>query len=818
MYTFTQDIRFALRQLRKSLGFTVMATATLALGIGAATAVFSLVDAVLLKPLPFPQPERIVALDTLERERGSASGPATLPNDTSYPNFFDWRDRAKSFESMAAYNGGGFTYESGSGPARRLRGMNVTADFFSVLGVSPALGRGFTRAEEQAGNRSVVISQGLWQSALSGNRNVLGESIRLNDESYTVIGVMPKEFQFPGSEDADVWVTSANAMEGKNASGKQRGWNQLDVIARLAPAVGIEQARAEMQTIQQGLVAQFPDDDKSELGVSVKPELETLVGDVERPLHILFAAVCSLLLIVCANVAGLLLTRTASRRPELAVRAALGASRVQIVRQLLIEALTLSTLGGVGGLVLAALALKLAPGFLPPQLPRINGLALNSDVFLFALAASVLTGLLFGVLPAWRVSKLDPALALRDNARGSTAGRGQHRLHSALVIGETALGLVLLVGAGLLIRSFNKIMNVDPGFDPKNVLTFRIAVPGNRFDDAKLLQFMKQVQMRLSAIPGVREATYGFPMPLAVGDMSITFSIDGQPTAPGDQPSARASAVAYNFFETMKMRLLRGRFFSAAEDRTESPPVVIVNQAFAERYFPGQNAVGKRIKTDLSNGDVAPMREIVGVVGNTTGVSLTENMVPEYYVPFAQATVDGTPFAIRVTGDPDSYIESVRAAVAQQDPTLPVFNARPYTDSLARSTAQQRFQTILISAFAVIALALSAIGLYAVLSYMVAQRTMELGLRIALGAQRGNILELILRRGLVLSVAGLVIGLAASAALTRFLATLLFATKALDAATFVGMALLLFAISTVACLVPAYRASRLDPIETLRQQ
>jgi len=361
-------------------------------------------------------------------------------------------------------------------------------------------------------------------------------------------------------------------------------------------------------------------------------------------------------------------------------------------------------------------------------------------------------------------------------------------------------------------------MNVDPGFDPKNVLTFRIAVPGNRFDDAKLLQFMLQVRSRLSAIPGVREATFGFPMPLAVGDLSITFSIDGQPTAPGDEPSARASAVAANFFETMKMRSMRGRFFSPAEDRPESAPVVVVNQAFAERYFPGQDAVGKRIKTDLSNGDVAPMREIVGVVGNTTGVSLTESMVPEYYLPFAQASIDGSPFAIRVTGDPASYIESVRAAVAQQDPTLPVFNARPYTDSLARGTAQQRFQTLLLSGFAAIALVLSAIGLYAVLSYMVAQRTMELGLRIALGAQRGNILELILKRGLMLSIAGLAIGLCASALLTRFLATLLFATKALDPATFVGMAMMMFAISAVSSLVPAYRASRLDPMETLRSQ
>jgi len=816
MFTFTQDIRFALRQLRKSLGFTVMSTATLALGIGAATAVFSLVDAVLLRPLPFPEPDRILELDTLELTRGAA-GPAQ-PSDSSYPNFFDWRDRAKSFDSMASYQGGAANLSSSSGPAQRLTAMTVASDFFRVLGIGPALGRSFTRAEEQAGNRSVIISDGLWQSAFNSAPNALGKTIQLNDESYTVVGVMPKGFQFAAYPETAVWFTPSENMEGKNASGKQRGWNQLSVVARLAPGVSIEQARAEMQSIQQSLAAQYPDDNKAETAVSVVPELENVVGDVQRPLHILFAAVCFLLLIACANVAGLMLTRTAARGQELAVRAAMGASRLEIIRQLLIESLTLSTLGGVMGFALAAFALRLAPRFLPPQLPRVTELALDGRVFLFALVASLLTGLLFGVLPAWRMSKLDPALALRDNSRGSTASRGQNRLHSALVIGETAIGLVLLVGAGLLIRSFDKLMNVDPGFDPKHVLTFRIAVPSKRYPDGKLLDFAQQLQVRLQAVPGVQQATYGFPMPLTGSNMTITFSIDGRPTSPGDEPSARASAVASNFFQSMKMTLKSGRFFTPTEEQPESPRVLIVNQAFADRFFPGEDAVGKRVKTDISNEDVPPMREIVGVVANVNRVSLTEGAEPEYYIPYAQAIITAPPFALRVSGDPSSYIETVRKIVAEQDSSLPVYNARPYTETLARITAQQRFQTILISAFAIIALVLSAIGLYAVLSYMVVQRTTELGLRIALGAQRGNILELILRRGLLLSVAGLVIGLAASVALTRFLATLLFATRALDVATFAGMALLLFAISTVACLVPAYRASRLDPIETLRQQ
>jgi predicted permease len=815
MFTLMHDIRFALRQLRKGLGFTVTATATLALGIGAATAVFSLVDAVLLRPLPFAQPDRIVALNTLSPPRGGG-GPATMPNDTSYPNFFDWRDRAKSFESMASWQGQSFTLTSDNAPAKRIDGMAVSSDFFHVLGVNPALGRSFTRSEEQAGNRSVIISHGLWQTALGASPAAIGQTIHLSEETYTVVGVMSASFQFPNAPDAQVWITPALTQEGKEPSGRQRGWNQLEVIGRLAPGVSIQQARVEMDTIQRSLAAQYPEDDKTETAVSVKPELQDLVGDVQQPLNILFACVCLLLLIACANVAGLLLTRTSARRSELALRSALGATRPQIVRQLLIESLTISLIGGAVGFSLAALALRVAPGVLPSDLPRLNELSLNPRVFLFSLAASLCTGLLFGVLPAWRSSRLDPARALSDTTRSSTAGRGQNRLHSALVVGETALGLVLLIGAGLLIRSFDRLLRVNPGFNQTHLITFRVGMPPKRFQNEKLLQLTQQLQARFAAMPGVHQSTYGFPLPLTGGDMNISFSIDGHPNPPGEDPGARASVVAANFFESLQMPLRRGRFFSPAEDRASSPLVVIVNQAFADRFFPGEDAVGKRITTGLSPGDKPQPQEIVGVVGNVVRSSLSEAPTPEYFVPFAQSTLGPPVFALRVAGDPANYIDTVRAVVAQQDPSLPVYSVR--TNLLARSTAQQKFQTILLSAFAIIALALSAVGLYAVLRYMVAQRTMELGLRIALGAQRGNILKLILKRGLVLSAAGLAIGLAASAMLARFLTTLLFATRALDLATFTGMTLLLFAISAIACLIPAFQASRLDPIETLRQQ
>jgi predicted permease len=717
---------------------------------------------------------------------------------------------------MASYQGGSFTLGLANAPARRIDGMTVSADFFRVLGIDPALGRTFTRSEEQAGNRSVVISHSLWQTAFNANPSVVGQTLHLSEETFTVVGVLPATFQFPNAPDAQAFITPALNMEGKNPSGKQRGWNQVSVLARLAPGVDITQARAEMQTIQRSLAAQYPDDDAKETAVSVVPELQDVVGDIQRPLHILFASVSFLLLIACANVAGLLLTRTAARRAELALRSALGATRPQIVRQLLLESLTLSFLGGLGGFLVAALALRLSPSFLPDDLPRIHELSLNPRVLLFALAASLLTGLLFGVFPAWRSARLDPAIALRDTTRSSTASRSQNRLHSALIVGETALSLVLLVGAGLLIRSFDKLLSVDPGFNAQHLLTFRIGMPPKRFRDEKLLQLSQQLESRFAALPGVQASTFAYPMPLTHADMSITFSLPGHPTAPGEQPSARAGVVSSNFFQSMQMTLRRGRFFNSTEDSPTSPPTIIINQAFADRFFPGEDPVGKRIVSDLSSSDQVESREVVGVVGDVTRTSLDEAPQPEYYIPFAQVPLGPPTFAIRVAGDPATYENTIRTLVAQQDSSLPVFGMR--TNLLARSTAQQRFQTLLISTFAAIALLLSAIGLYAVLSYMVVQRTLELGLRMALGAQRSDVLSLILKRGLLLCVTGLAVGLIASAALTRYLTTLLFHTPALDAFTFTATTLLLLTISVASCLIPAFRASRLDPNETLRQQ
>jgi predicted permease len=573
-----------------------------------------------------------------------------------------------------------------------------------------------------------------------------------------------------------------------------------------------------MNAIQQGLAARYPDDDKNETAVMVIPELQDLVAGVQTPLRILFCAVCCLLLIVCVNVAGLLLARTGSRRGEFAIRTALGATRMQILRQLLVESVTLAVCGGVVGVAAAWGMLRVASRLLPAELPRAGEIALNSEVLGFAVVVSVMTGLLFGVLPAWRASKQDPAMALGENGRGATGGRRQYWLQSTLVVAETAIGLVLLVGAGLLIRSFDRILKVDPGFSPQHMLTFRISVPGKRYSKERRTEFVHQVLAQMQAMPGVQGATAAFPLPLTEGDINISFSIAGRPVPVGDEPSARVSLVEAGFFETLKIPLKRGRFFLSTEQDEKGPPVIIVNEAFAQKYFPGQEALGQHVKPGLSAGDTPPMREVVGVVGNVKRTDVTEPAVPEYYLPYEQAPVAMPAVALRVAGDPLSYANAIHAEVAKLDSAVPIYRLNSYSDDLQRTSAQQRFQTMLLSVFAGIALLLAGVGLYGVLSYMVSQRMMEFGLRMALGAQRGNVLQLILRRGMGLAAIGLCLGLVTAALLTHFIAGVLYSVKPLDGLTFAGMTMVLLAVSCVASLIPAYRASRMDPNEALRNQ
>ena len=815
-----QTLRYATRQLRKAPGFALTAVMTLALGIGATIAVFSIVDAVLLRPLPFPSSEKLVAVDTLRGNPHAGKGVSSAEPDTSYPNFYDWRSMAKSFSAMAAYKTDGYTLaDRAGGPAQRVVGVNATSDLFTTLGVKPLLGTGFRRDEEQAGNRSIVIGNALWQSQFGGANDVLGRTVRLNDEDYTVIGVMDKGFQFPiDATEALFWTTQAHDAEGKNSSASQRGWNQVQVVGRLRDGVTLAHAQAEMNAIQGRLAAQYPDDLLNDKATALAPLAQELVGDVSQPLRILLASVTFLLLIACANVAGLLLTRASVRSGEMSIRAALGASRSQIVRQVLTECTVLAMAGGGLGLGLAALVLRLAPAYLPANLPRVSEIAIHPGIALFSLGLSLLTGLVFGALPAWRMSRLDPATTMRGGARAATAGRGQQRIQRVLVVAETAVGLTLLVGAGLMLRSFDRILHVDPGFRPDHVFTFRIGMPPKRYSDEQRTAFFDRLMPQLQSLPGVQAASGAFPLPLTGGNISITFSIVGQKTAPGDEPAERLSIVQRNFFATLGIPLMQGRYFDDSDHRATAHPTIVINEAFARRYFPGENPLGRQIETDVGISDTPPIREVVGVVGNVKRVSLTEQSKPEYYIPIEQAPLAPPAIAMRVAGDPAAYENQVRAVVARMDSSLPVYRVRTYSQEMARVTAQQRFEAMLLTSFAAVALVLSAVGLYGLLSYMVAQRTREIGLRMALGAQRSMVRNQVLRQGMGLCVLGLGIGGALAALLTRFIASLLFGVGRFDLLTFAGMSLLLLGVSCLASLAPAWRASSIEPMQALRAE
>lgn len=820
MHDLIARFRFTARQLRKSPGFSVTAILTLAIGIGATTAIFSLFYSVLLRPLPFPEPKNLVEARALYVSPGSGAHAAGVPNNVSYPDFFDWREKQHSFVALASYHSLNAAANP-NGSARMISGVAVSSDFFRVLGITPALGRDFSDDEEKPGNRSVVISHELWRSEFGGSTSILGQQIRLFEEPYTVIGVMPARFLFPVETPAPAfWITSARDAEGKDPSTGQRGFDQLAVVGRLKHGVSIAQAQADLTGIQAALARQYPDEDRTLAAVRVTQELASITGDIRPALRVLFGAVMALLLIACANVAGLLLARGGSRQSELAVRAALGASRGEIAWQLLTESVLLALVGGTAGTVLAFVLLKELLRFVPATLPRVAEAGIDLPVLAFSLAVSVATGIVFGLLPARRLAKVDPALALRDGTRNATTGRKHHRLHSALVVTETALGLMLLIGAGLLVRSFIKTVSAEPGFNPEHLLTFRVGVPPKRYaDEAVSMSFYRAILAKLRAMPGVKSVTAVNPLPLSGSSFGVTFAVEGHSYAPGEEPEARVSLVEPNYFQTMEIPILRGRAFSDAEDVANGRPVMIINQEFARRFFSGENPIGKRIQPGLSDdSDQKPYREIVAVTADVKRSNLTEGAQPEFYIPYGEMNFTSPYFVVRVASNPLGYVAMARSAVASLDKDAPLYRINSYDELLENVTSQSRLQAVLLSSFAVIALLLAAIGLYAVLSYMVTQRTHEIGLRIALGAQRNNVLHLVLREGVFLAFAGLLIGASASIILTRFLSTLLYHVKPFDPLTFAVVALVLLSVSVLASVIPAARASKLDPIETLREQ
>jgi predicted permease len=812
MQRFLGYFRFSFRQLRKSPSFAIAAIVTLALGIGATTAIFSLVNAVLLKPLPYPRADRLMSIKQEDHSSGAA-----IPTSLSYPDYFDWRARNRTFSGLASYSGANMTL-TGVGEAQRVGAYQVSSNLFQVLGVAPMLGREFRWDEERAGNRAVMLSYPLWQLRFGGEKNVVGRQVMLDGQPYTVTGVMPPKFRFPAGTAVEAWTSIAPAAEGAMPETAQRGANELDVIGRLKPGVSMEQAKADLNSVARGLAQQYADSNKWYTTASVVPQLEFEVGKTRPALEVLFGAVGLLLLIACVNVAGLLLVRSSRRSGEIALRGALGASRSEIVLQLLAESVVLSLISGLAGIALASAVLKEVVVLFPQALPRLVDVSLDLRVMTFAIVVSLLTGILFGVVPALRVSRLAPALALRDGTRTVTTGRGHHRLQTWLVIGETALGLVLLVGAGLLIRSFVSAMRSDPGFDAHHVLTARYTMSDASYNHDHKIAFVEELVSRLNTLPGVKQASAGWPMPMSGSYASISFTVEGLPVAKGDHPSEGVGVALPGYFETLRIPLISGRTFTNM-DRTGSAQVVVINQAFARKYFPGVNPIGRHVTADLGDGVVShPVREIVGVVGDVKQFGLTTEASPQYYLPWTQAVITEPYLVLRAAADPATLERAVKSTIAGMDTSIPTYRINPLEQYVSQATEPARFQTFLLAAFAIIALLLAAVGLYGVLAYIVQQRALEIALRLAVGAQRGDVLRMILKRGMTLAAVGVAAGLAISFVVTRFIATLLYGVKPFDALTFGAMSLVLLAVGFVASVAPAYRAAQTDPMTTLRTQ
>jgi predicted permease len=805
-----QDFRFALRQLARAPGFTTSVVLILALGVGATTAIFSLVNAALLQPLPFPQPDRLMWLS-----QQNHSLPGVVPESLSYPDYFDWRSKNHTFAGIATCVGGGITVQL-KGESQRLDIQTVSSNFFQVLGVAPMMGRDFRLEDEQPGNRTVMLSYSIWQSMFGSAKDITGETLRMDDHSYTVAGVMPKGFQFPLENPAPaLWISMADDAAGKKTS--QRGFDVLSAIGRLKTGVTPEQAKADLSLIAAELARQYPDTNMEDSTALVQPELEHMTGDTRPALRVLFGAVMLVLLMVCANVAGLLLVRAARRGGEFALRAAIGASHAAIIRQLLVESVTLSLCGGIAGVGLGYGLLHALVRVMPMDIPRMQEASIDGRVLLFGLVISVATGLLFGVVPAWRMSRSAPGLALREGSRSVAGGRAQHRVHNGLVVAQTAIGLVLLVSSGLLMRSLVRILNVDPGFDPGHVLSARVGVPFGRYSHDQHLQFFEQLVARIAAVPGVQSASAGWPLPMSASYATITFNIQGRPVPRGDEPGETLGLAMPGYFATMRIPLISGRVFDE-RDGLKGQPTIIINQAFARKYFPGENPLGRHIQVRLGD-DVfdQSVREIVGVVGNTRLKGLTDGVQPEYYLPYAQAVVTNPYLVIRTSGNPLAIQDAVRAVVQQMDKGVPVYQVSTLEDYVSKSAAQPRFQTFLLGSFAGMALILAAIGLYGLLSYVVVQRRCEIGVRMALGAQRTDILRHIIRRGLILTLAGVIAGLAIAFVVTQALTGMLYGIGPSDPVTFAAMAAVLLLVSVAASGLPAYRAARMDPNQALRE-
>jgi predicted permease len=804
METLRLDVAYALRRLQRAPGFTLVAVLTLALGIGANSAIFSLINAVLLKPLPFPRPDRLVQVSQVWEGKPAVYSPQ---------NFLDVEAQARSFESMAAMDIGGVTL-TGRGTPARLEGAEVSARFFDVLRMRPGLGRGFLPGENAPDRRKVaVLGHRLWSERFGSDTAVLGQTIQLNRESYEIVGVAPEGFSYP--EQTQVWVP---LEYDERLLTKSRGAWYLQVIGRLDDSVAVETAREEVAVIAARLASQYPDQNEG-VGGTVIGLHEALVGDVRRPLLVLLGAVGFVLLIACVNVANLLLARAAGREAELAVRSALGAGRRRLLRQLLTESAVLALLGGAAGLLLARLSLDSLLALQPQNMPHLTEVRVDKVVMAFAAALSIFTALLFGALPALHAARGASAQSLHAGARVLAGPRG--RLRTGLVVGQIALAMVLLAGSGLLLRSFLHLRQVEPGFDSSSALTFRISLPESAYkEERERSAFFEELQARLRALPGVRSVGAVTGLPLSGARFDLSFAVEGRPKlTPAQQPTMEVRVVTPGYFETMRIPVKRGRALTDG-DGEGTPQAVVLTEAAVRRYFPGEDPLGKRIDLGWGRPKGKPKAggTVVGIVGDLKERGLAEEHPPEIFIPHPQLPVTTLDLVLRTSVAPASLLPSAQGVVRLLDPELPLMKPRTLREVVSSSLTEPRFYTVLLAAFAGTALFLAALGLFGVLSYLVLQRSREIGIRIALGAVPGDVLRGTLRQALLLSTAGVVLGLAGSLALSRSLGGLLFQLSPTDPATLGGVALLLIAVAMLASYLPARRAARVDPVVALRNE